>query len=79
MDIGFLVDAEVAGLTTFDAAYIKLEHSGELRPQCLAYTVVIEVKHWDFVAIAHHALELLINLDAQQHCVDIKASAGTCA
>jgi hypothetical protein len=76
VDIGFLVDAEVARLAAFNAADIELEHSGKLRPEGLADAVVVKVKHWDLVAIAHYALELLIDLDAQQHRVYVKASTS---
>ena len=73
--IWLLVDSKVTGVTTLDAINVQLEHSCELWPKGLADTVMIEVKYRNLVTVAHHAFELLVYLDAEQNCINVKATS----
>jgi len=77
MNRGLGVDPEVLGLRFLGRVDVDLEHRGELGPQRHVDSVVVEIEHWDLVSQLHYALELLVQLDAQQHRVDVKTSRVT--
>ena len=47
-------------LDLHDALNINFEHASKLRPQSHTNTIMVEVEHWNFVALLHDHLELFV-------------------
>ena len=69
------VHTERPRLRTLHILNVQLEHGCEFRPEGHADTVMVEVEYWDLVSLLHQLLVLLVELDAEEDCIDIDAPA----
>lgn len=74
MDDRLVDGTEVSGRGALDVFNVNLEKRRELGPQSHTDAVLVEVEHWNLVVYLHEALELLVQLDAEQESVDVQTT-----